>query len=76
MSTHKEKLDWCLANEKRMKRITPDESLSREHLLKAKHKIHPIFSFTMSLMFPKSLSVIFGIFDHLYRAFTNTFIGT
>ncbi len=39
MSTHKDKLNWCLANEKRMKEIKPNTKLSEEHLAKAKHNL-------------------------------------
>lgn len=39
MSIHKEKLDWCLARETRMKKITPNEKLSQEHINKAKHNL-------------------------------------
>ena len=43
MSIHKKKLDWCLASETRMKKIQPDEKLSREHINKAKHNfVQPI----------------------------------
>lgn len=39
MSTHKDKLKWCLANEKRMKEIQSNAKLSEEHLVKAKHNL-------------------------------------
>lgn len=39
MQKNKSKLDWCLKDEKRMKRILPNEKLSREHLDKAKHNL-------------------------------------
>ncbi len=35
----KTKLDWCLANEKRMKKISPNNKLSKEHIEKAKHNL-------------------------------------
>ena len=36
MSIHKQKLDWCLAKESRMKKIQPNDKLSKEHIEKAK----------------------------------------
>ena len=39
MSTHKDKLKWCLANEKRMKQIKSNAKLSEEHLVKAKYNL-------------------------------------
>ncbi len=39
MLSSKSKLDWCLANEKRMKRINPKDNLSKEHIEKAKHNL-------------------------------------
>lgn len=39
MSIHKEKLDWCLARETRMKKIKPSETLLHEHMNKAKHNL-------------------------------------
>lgn len=39
MLDYKNKLDWCLENEKRMKRITPNIKTSKEHLDKAKHNL-------------------------------------
>ncbi|MEA2037892.1 MAG: HEPN domain-containing protein [Nanoarchaeota archaeon] len=39
MSIHKEKLDWCLAKETRMKKIRPNTRLSEEHITKAKHNL-------------------------------------
>ncbi len=39
MSTHKKKLDWCLARETRMKVIQPNNKLSEEHINKAKHNL-------------------------------------
>ncbi|MEK6940911.1 MAG: HEPN domain-containing protein [Nanoarchaeota archaeon] len=39
MSIHKQKLDWCLAKETRMKKIKPNYRLSEEHINKAKHNL-------------------------------------
>lgn len=39
MSIHKQKLDWCLAKENRMKEIKPNDRLSEEHINKAKHNL-------------------------------------
>ena len=39
MSIHKQKLDWCLAKENRMKKIKPNNRLSEEHINKAKHNL-------------------------------------
>lgn len=39
MSTYKEKMDWCLAKESRMRKIKPREKLSEEHIQKAKHNL-------------------------------------
>ncbi len=39
MSIHKQKLDWCLAKETRMKKIKPNDKLSEEHINKAKHNL-------------------------------------
>ncbi len=39
MSIHKEKLDWCLSRETRMKKIKPDDKLSEGHINKAKHNL-------------------------------------
>ncbi len=39
MSIHKNKLQWCLRSEKRMKRITSNSKLSKEHIKKAKHNM-------------------------------------
>ncbi len=39
MSIHKQKLDWCLAKENRMKKIKPNDKLSEEHINKAKHNL-------------------------------------
>jgi len=39
MQKYKLKLDWCLRNEKRMKKIGPDEILAMEHFGKAKHNL-------------------------------------
>ena len=39
MPNSKSRLDWCLANEKRMKKIRPNDRLSKEHIKKAKHNL-------------------------------------
>ncbi|MDP3919162.1 MAG: HEPN domain-containing protein [Nanoarchaeota archaeon] len=39
MPIHKQKLNWCLAKENRMKNIKPNEKLSEEHINKAKHNL-------------------------------------
>ncbi len=39
MSIHEDKLNWCLGSEKRMRRITPNSELSKEHIKKAKHNL-------------------------------------
>ena len=39
MSTHKQKLNWFLAKETRMKKIKPDYRRSQEHINKAKHNL-------------------------------------
>lgn len=39
MSIHKNKLQWCLRSEKRMKRIASNNKLSKEHIKKAKHNM-------------------------------------
>lgn len=39
MPSSKFKLDWCLASEKRMRRIRPNDNLSKEHVEKAKHNL-------------------------------------
>src|SRR3989344_4738317 len=39
MPNSKSKLDWCLASEKRMKNILPNDKLSKEHIEKAKHNL-------------------------------------
>ena len=39
MRNYKYKLNWCLKNENRMKKITPNYKLSDEHLEKAKHNL-------------------------------------
>ena len=39
MSTYKDKLNWCLANNNRMQKIKPNKKLSQDHLLKAKHNL-------------------------------------
>ncbi len=39
MSIHKQKLDWCLAKETRLRKIKPNDILSQEHINKAKHNL-------------------------------------
>ena len=39
MSIQEDKLNWCLKNEKRMKKIAPNSKLSKEHIEKAKHNL-------------------------------------
>lgn len=39
MSDSKDRLNWCLASEKRMKKIKPSDKLSKEHIEKAKHNL-------------------------------------
>jgi|SRR3989344_1593685 len=39
MSIHKQKLEWCLSKETRLKKIKPNERLSEEHINKAKHNL-------------------------------------
>ena len=39
MSNLKNKLNWCLKNEKRMKQIAPNYARSKEHIEKAKHNL-------------------------------------
>ena len=39
MPSSKSKLDWRLANEKRMRKIHPNDKLSKEHIEKAKHNL-------------------------------------
>lgn len=39
MQNYKSKLNWCLSNEKRMKKIEPNKVLAEEHLEKAKHNL-------------------------------------
>jgi uncharacterized protein (UPF0332 family) len=39
MSNSKDKLSWCLASEKRMKKIKSNDKLSKEHIEKAKHNL-------------------------------------
>ena len=39
MLNSKSKLDWCLESEKRMRKIKPNDKLSREHIEKAKHNL-------------------------------------
>jgi len=39
MQSRKSKFGWCLASEKRMKRVAPQNKLSKEHIEKAKHNL-------------------------------------
>jgi len=39
MPDRKSKLNWCLESKKRMKKINPDDALSKEHIEKAKHNL-------------------------------------
>jgi uncharacterized protein (UPF0332 family) len=39
MSSHKKKLDWCLAKKTRMNKIKPSDKFSDEHMRKAKHNL-------------------------------------
>lgn len=39
MSDSKDRLSWCLASEKRMRKIEPNYKLSKEHIEKAKHNL-------------------------------------
>jgi len=39
VSIHKQKLDWCLEKENRMKKINPNDRLCEEHVKKAKHNL-------------------------------------
>jgi len=39
VSVHKQKLDWCLAKENRMRKIKPNDKLSEDHINKAKHNL-------------------------------------
>jgi uncharacterized protein (UPF0332 family) len=39
MQRTKDKLNWCLDNEKRMRMIPPNPKLSKEHIEKAKHNL-------------------------------------
>ncbi len=39
MSIHKQKLDWCLLKDTRLKKIKPNDKLSAEHINKAKHNL-------------------------------------
>lgn len=39
MSNSKDRLNWCLASEKRMKKIKPNDKISKEHIEKAKHNL-------------------------------------
>lgn len=39
MPNSRDKLSWCLKDEKRMRKIKPNENLSKEHIQKAKHNL-------------------------------------
>ena len=39
VSVYKQKLDWCLAKETRMKKIISNNKLSQDHINKAKHNL-------------------------------------
>lgn len=39
MQRHKSKLDWCLANKKRLKRVSPNNKEAKAHIEKAKHNL-------------------------------------
>ena len=39
MSSGKDRLSWCLASAKRMRKIKPNDNLSKEHIEKAKHNL-------------------------------------
>jgi len=39
MSESENRLKWCLASEKRMRKIKPSDKLSKEHIEKAKHNL-------------------------------------
>lgn len=39
MLNPKDKLNWCLANEKRIRIIPPNNNISKEHIEKAKHNL-------------------------------------
>ena len=39
MSNSKDRLNWCLESEKRMRKIKPNDKLSKEHIEKAKHNL-------------------------------------
>lgn len=39
MRNRESKLDWCLSKEDRLKKIKPDEALSRKHIEKARHNL-------------------------------------
>jgi len=46
MQRYESKLNWCLENEKRMKKIKPNEILANEHIKKARHNLRAAnFSF-------------------------------
>ena len=39
MSNSKDRLSWCLESAKRMRKIKPNDKLSKEHIEKAKHNL-------------------------------------
>ena len=39
MSNNKDRLNWCLESAKRMRKIKPNDKLSKEHIEKAKHNL-------------------------------------
>lgn len=39
MSDSKDKLNWCLKSVKRMRKIKPNDKVSKEHIDKAKHNL-------------------------------------
>ena len=39
MSNNKDRLSWCLESAKRMRKIKPNDKLSKEHIEKAKHNL-------------------------------------
>lgn len=39
MPNSRSKLEWCLESEKRMRKISPNDKLCKEHIEKAKHNL-------------------------------------
>ena len=39
MQSTKSKMEWCLHNPERMKKVAPDKKKSKEHIEKAKHNL-------------------------------------